>query len=173
VNRELEETNIEESADVAGKEESGAAEGQEEVTARSFRQIFSSREYFVSTLKQFLKFGFVGILNTAISWILYYALKDSIGIYWANTVGFIAGVTNAYIWNVKWVFKGNRQGFKKTLPKFFFSYFVVSYLLGMFLIYLIVDLAGLAFMANWMPVINSAISMVVNFLTSKFWTFKK
>lgn len=142
------------------------------VTARSFKQIFSSREYFIATLKQFLKFGFIGILNTIIAWSIYYAfIWNGQNIYVGNTVGFLCGVVNAYLWNIFWVFKGNGQGFKKTLPKFFGVY-LLTYLLGMLLIYLVVDVAKLGYMANWMPVINSAISMVVNFLVSKFWTFK-
>ncbi|HBU12443.1 MAG TPA: GtrA family protein [Clostridiales bacterium] len=147
------------------------AEKPEEVTAHSFRQIFSSRQYFAATVKQFLKFGFVGIINTAISFaVVYICLGQGISIYIGNTLGWACGVVNAYFWNMYWVFKGNREGFKKTIPKFFGSYFL-TFLLSQGLTYIFKESLGMN--QYLVPVVCVLITTFINFFLSKFWTFKK
>lgn len=151
--------------------ERAAAPETDEITARSFKEIFSSRAHFVATLKQFLKFGFVGVMNTGIALATYYiGVANGMDKYPANTLGYIFGVINAYLWNVFWVFRGNREGFKKTIPKFFGTYFA-TYLLSMLLLYLFVDLGGMnEYLA---PIVNTVFTTFINFFASKFWTFKK
>lgn len=147
------------------------AEEQDEFTAHSFKEIFSSRKHFAATVKQFLKFGFVGIINTVIAWVVYYVcIGNGMNMYLANTLGWGLGVINAYIWNVLWVFKGNREGFKKTVPKFIGTYFL-TYLLTQLLTFLFVQLAGMS--PYLVPVVCVPITTFINFFLSKFWTFKK
>lgn len=144
---------------------------EDQPNVRNFKQIFASKENFIETLKQFLKFGFVGIINTAITMATFYiGTLNGMDKYPANTLGFLFGTINAYVWNVFWVFKGNREGFKKTIPKFFITY-ISTYLLSMLLLYLFVDLGGMN--QNWAPIVNTCITMFINFFISKFWTFKK
>lgn len=141
-----------------------------EFEVKSIKEIFASRENFSATVRQFIKFGFVGIINTAISLATYYiCVPLGMNIYLANTLGFVISVINAYIWNAKWVFKGNREGFKKTVVKFFATY-ISTYLLSLLLLYLFVDLGGInKYLA---PIINTIITMFINFFISKFWTFR-
>ena len=138
---------------------------------KSIKDIFSSRENFVGTVKQFIKFGFIGVINTAISLGTYYiCVPLGMDKYWASTLGFVISVINAYIWNAKWVFKGNQEGFKKTIVKFFATY-ISTYLLSLLLLYLFVDLGGMnQYLA---PIVNTIITTFINFFLSKFWTFKK
>lgn len=144
--------------------------GQESLDVRSFKDIFANRQNFFATLKQFVKFGFIGIINTAINLAVYYiCVYNGMNIYAANTLGFIISVTNAYIWNAFWVFKGNKEGFRKTVLKFFATY-IATYLLSLLLLFLFVDLGGMnKYLA---PIINTIITMFINFSLSKFWTFK-
>jgi len=146
-------------------------ENKEEISVKSIKEIFSSKENFVATVKQFIKFGIVGLTNTAISLATYYiAVPQGMDKFAATTLGFLLGVTNAYIWNVKWVFKGNSEGFKKTIPKFFATY-ISTYFLSMLLLYLFVDIGGMNEYAA--PILYTLITMFINFFLSKFWTFKK
>ena len=137
---------------------------------KSIKDIFSSKENFSATVKQFIKFGFVGVINTAIFLATYYiCVPLGMDIYIATTLGFIISVTNAYFWNALWVFKGNKLGFKKTVVKFFVTY-ISTYLLSLLLLYLFVDMGGMnKYIA---PIINTVITMFINFFISKFWTFK-
>ena len=147
------------------------AEEESEYSVNSIRDIFASRQNFIATFKQFIKFGFVGIINTAITMGTYYiCVPQGMDKYWANTLGFALGVINAYFWNAFWVFKGNKEGFKKTVPKFFATY-IGTYLLSMLLLYLFVDVGGMnQYVA---PILYTCITVFINFFLSKFWTFKK
>lgn len=144
---------------------------EQQYEVKSIKDIFSSKENFVKTVKQFIKFGFIGIINTVISLGTYYiCVPLGMDKYWASSLGFVISVINAYIWNAKWVFKGNQEGFKKTIVKFFATY-ISTYLLSLLLLYLFVDLGGMnQYLA---PIVNTIITMFINFFISKFWTFKK
>ena len=60
----------------------------------------------LSSLFQFIKFGFVGVSNTLISYITY-IICINIGVHYliASILGFIISVLNSYFWNSKYVFK--------------------------------------------------------------------
>ena len=59
----------------------------------------------VEGLSQFIKFGLVGLSNTAISYFTY-ALCIYIGLHYfiANALGFVLSVLNSFYWNNKYVF---------------------------------------------------------------------
>ena len=146
---------------------------KEEAVARSFKEIFSSREYFVATVKQFLKFGFVGIINTVINIGILMLFTEVFGWRWqtANILGFVLSVINAFLWNAFWVFKGNREGFKKTIPKFVITY-VVTFLLAQFILLpILIDNIGIKTL--WASLCSTCVTTLINFFLSKFWTFKK
>lgn len=129
-----------------------------------------NKENYFSVIKQFIKFGIVGISNTFISLLIYYAL-----IYFktnyilANTVGFIASVINAYYWNNKFVFKKSDEGNVKPLIKSFISY-GMTFLLSTIMLVVLVRNLGLSEISA--PIINLLITIPLNFLLNKFWTFK-
>ena len=110
----------------------------------------------MATIKQFIKFGLVGISNTLISLGMYYLLYF-LGVNYliANTVGFVVSVLNSYYWNNKYVFKKTQKGHLKPLIKTFLSYgstFSVSEVVA--------------------PVVTLVITIPLNFLMNKFWAFK-
>lgn len=66
----------------------------------------------LAALWQFIKFGLVGVSNTAVSYItytiVYYGLKghfEDVAIHLGNILGFILSVLNAFFWQSKFVFK--------------------------------------------------------------------
>ena len=124
---------------------------------------------------QFIKFGLVGVSNTLVSWACYYLFI------WINEelyllggfVGTVVSIANAFYWNDKYVFKGGKNDLNsklKRLGKTYISYGGTS-LLGMLLLWLEVDILGMNKII--VPMINLIITIPLNFLINKLWTFKK
>ena len=123
------------------------------------------------TIKQAIKYGVVGILNTlitaAVIWIMMKLLGCSDVL--SNVVGYLAGVLNSFIWNKKWTFKSAEKWMGSAIR--FGFVFAVCYLM---------QLGLLVFILNpFLPIdpyYNQLIAMVfytaINFVMNKFYTFK-
>lgn len=132
----------------------------------------TDKESFIKFAVQFIKFGIVGFSNTAISLGIYYIFvlinKDLYLI--GNTVGFIVSVLNAYYWNSKYVFKKTESGNLKQIIKTFTAY-GSTFLLSSAMLFVLVDLMSLS--EKIAPLITLAVTIPLNFLLNKFWTFKE
>lgn len=120
--------------------------------------------------KQFIKFGLVGLSNTAISMSLYYALVY-LGVNYlvANLIGFMISVLNSYYWNNRYVFNKTEEGHLKPILKTYMAY-GSTLLLSTFLLYLMVQQLGIS---QWIaPLLNLAITIPINFLINKLWAFR-
>lgn len=122
---------------------------------------------------QFIKFGLVGISNTFVSWACYYFfLWVDEGLYMVGSVvGTVVSIANAFYWNDKYVFKSNNNNWKsklKRLGRTYISYGGTS-LLGMFLLWAGVNYLGIS--KVFAPPIILLITVPLNFLINKFWTF--
>lgn len=55
---------------------------------------------------QFLKYCIVGGMNTAVTLLVILICKSVLGLnpYLSNAAGYVAGVTNSFLWNRAWVF---------------------------------------------------------------------
>ena len=86
-----------------------------------------SKEEFVALLAQFIKFGLVGVSNTAVSMVVYYIfLWISPDLYMVGSVlGTILSIANAFFWNDKFVFTGNANDWRSKLKRLGKTY--VSY----------------------------------------------
>lgn len=126
---------------------------------------------YIALFKQFIKFGIVGVSNTAISLLVYYFFiwlsKDLYIV--GNTVGFTVSVFNAYYWNNKYVFQKGEEGHVKPLLRTFAAY-GMTFLMSTGLLYLWVDVLGVSEVIA--PIISLLITIPMNFLLNKFWTFK-
>lgn len=124
----------------------------------------------VKIIIQFIKFGMVGVSNTLISLLIYYAL-----IYFntdyviSNTIGFVVSVLNAYYWNNKYVFNKSDGGNLKPLIKTFASY-GATFILSTILLIIMVDYLSISQILA--PILNLIITIPLNFLLNKFWAFK-
>ena len=78
-----------------------------------------NKEEFVELFKQFIKFGLVGVSNTAVSMAVYYIfLWISPDLYMVgNILGTILSIANAFFWNDKFVFTGNANDWRSKLKR--------------------------------------------------------
>lgn len=125
-------------------------------------------------LWQFFKFGLVGVSNTAVSMAVYYLfLWINPDLYMLGSVlGTILSIFNAFIWNDLFVFTGNPKDFKsvmRRLGKTYVSYGGTS-LLSIILVWVEVNLLYVDKL--YAPILNLFITIPLNYLINKFWTFK-
>ena len=77
------------------------------------------------TLIQLIKFGIVGVINTCVTLLVIFVCKSLLGIneYMANGLGYVAGVTNSFLWNRAWVFHASGDGkFRQQMTMFFIGF---------------------------------------------------
>ncbi len=135
-------------------------------------------------IKQFIKFGLVGIINTAISLSIYYIfLWLNADLYLlGNVVGFIISTLNAYLWNRKFVFgdktmqkeersNASNQSRLTVTKEILKTYATYGFSLGLstLLLYLEVEIIGIPETVS--PLINLFITTPLNFLINKFWVY--
>lgn len=144
-------------------------------------------------LIQFIKFGLVGISNTAVDWIVYYLVTGYIitasdAKPTAKAISFLVAVINSYIWNTIWTFKkeykslGNKTSKGGIFLKFFIvslvgwgiNYLVFRYVLNSFTFQDLTIAAKTIKTQELYPLIAaSAAAIVWNFFANKLWTYKK
>lgn len=132
------------------------------------------RENLRPVFWQFLKFGLVGVSNTAVSMGVYYLFL------WVNSdwymlgsiLGTVLSIANAFIWNDLFVFSGKARNVKSVLKRIGKTY--VSYggtsILSMVLLWIEVEIFHVSkFIA---PVVNKLVTIPLNFVINKLWTFR-
>ena len=137
---------------------------------RDFIKQNLNKKSFFDLIKQFIKFGIVGLSNTFISLTIYYVLiYFKVNYIIANTVAFIISVLNSYYWNSKFVFKKSQEGNLKPLLKTFMSY-GTTFILSTMLLFIMVEYLNISEVIA--PILNLIITIPLNFLLNKFWAFK-
>jgi putative flippase GtrA len=116
----------------------------------------------------------VGVLNTVISYGVYTGLVY-LGVPYiaANVIAFVASVLNSFFWNRKLVFaqkNGEVRNTVRVLVKMFIAYGFTGFILGNFMLFLLVARAGLSkYIA---PVFLLPVLVPLNFVLIKLWAFK-
>jgi putative flippase GtrA len=130
-----------------------------------------SKEEFIGFVKQVFRYGFVSVINVLISLMIYYFILwiDEDLYILAYTVCFLVSVLISYILQNLFVFKKTEKGHAKPLLKAYISYGTV-FLLGTAAIYIMVEHFGIS--RQTAPLYNFFITIPLNFLLTKFWTFK-
>lgn len=125
-------------------------------------------------LSQFFKFGLVGVLNTALTYAVFFILvKINVHYQIANAIGFVIGVLNSYYWNNRYVFKtkeGEKRNHFKALLKTFAAYGITGLLLQSFFLWLYVEHFGIDSLIA--QLISLCITVPTNFVLNKYWSFK-
>ena len=122
-------------------------------------------------LKQFVRFGLVGLLNTAIFLAVYYA-AIYLGLHYiaANALGFAASVLNAFFFNTRYIFKTEER--RSKLCSFLKSAAVYgfTFLLGNALLYIWVEVLRISkYIA---PLMNAIVTVPTNFVLIKLWAMR-
>ena len=119
--------------------------------------------------KKFVKFMIVGLSNTVITFFVYAITIKLIKLHYllASTLGYVFGLINSYIWNLRWTFKSNHSN--RILIKFILVNFVA---LSVNLISMRVMVEKIEMNEFIAQIIAIGISLIVNFGGNNFWTFK-
>jgi putative flippase GtrA len=126
----------------------------------------------VKTIKQFFKYGIVGVSNTLITLIVIWVMMKPLGYSSnvSNVTGYITGIINSFIWNKQWTFKSS-DAWKGSALRFGIVSGICFLLQFGLLNYL--DFLHL----NIDPYFNQVFAMIfytaINFPMNKFFTFKE
>ncbi len=123
------------------------------------------------TLKQFIKFGFIGLLNTFVDLIAYIFFTRIL--FWhyllAAFLAFVIAATSSFILNSYWTFV-IQDHLKQRYLKFFLVALGGLCLTELFL-YILVD--KFFWFDLWAKIFTVLIVVNWNFFLQKYWTFKK
>ena len=151
----------------------------------------------LSSLIQFIKFGLVGVSNTAISYgiemLCYYVLfkntkfigilnllallgistdGNNVKIVITTIIAFVVSVSNLYFWNNRYVFGSGKKSFSehfKTYFKTFACYGITGLILSPIIKILLTKISVPFFIASLGALV---ITIPLNFVMNKFWAFK-
>lgn len=131
------------------------------------------------TLFQFAKFALVGVTNTLLSYVLNIAvlyLLAPLALSWdyiaGNVVAFVLSVLWSFYWNRRFVFQKEKTTLRTELLmllKTYAAYALTGILLNNLLSWLWIEHFGISKYVA--PLINLVISVPLNFVINKFWTF--
>jgi putative flippase GtrA len=129
----------------------------------------------VLRFEQFIRFSFIGIINSCIAFItnaiaLHFLEKIisniDIRAQIAAVIAFIFSSANGYLWNKVWIF--NKARTKNSFGKFYISY-GSTFILGQTVTFILVHNGFNPYIA---PIPTMAVTFMANFFLSKYWAFK-
>lgn len=128
------------------------------------------------TWLQFVKFGIVGVINTALSYLItnvgYYAFRLHEQI--SNLIAFLVTVLISYLLNSRFVFRqeeGEQPPWYTALARVYASYALTELALAGMLLFIQERLLGIPhFIATFLVL---CLTVPLNFLLNKFWAYRK
>ena len=124
----------------------------------------------MSSLRQFLVYSFVGLLNTAVHFSVFVVLLRLLGvpILVASAIGYAAGVANSYVLNRIWTFSVTTPANALEFGRFALVN-VISLLLNLAVLKY---LTSIGLMPELSQVVAICASLVANFAGNKWWAFR-
>ncbi len=135
------------------------------------------------TFVQLLKYGVIGVSNTLITLVVFYVINTLMGLDYAvaNTLGYILGLVNSFVWNRTWVFCTGGNVWREA--GLFALGFIICFALQMGVSQWLLSTSLHDLTISWLPMKNTGenvimcLSMVVytlaNYVYNRFVTFKK
>lgn len=122
--------------------------------------------------KEIINYLIAGVLTTIVSILSYVLFKNIFHIYYiiSNIISWVIAVTFAYIINSKYVFESNQKNKRKEFISFV-SCRILSLIIETIAMYLMVDIITIN--DDISKIIAQFIVLVLNYIFSKFLTFKK
>ena len=150
----------------------------------------------VFDLKRFIKFGFVGVLNTLVDFVVFYVMDRWViregptlvllgtaiaaGPYLSNAVAYVVANVHSFFWNKLWTFQRRGKVTGREAGRYLLTsagYLLISSLsLAVFIRVLrLPALAGLV-PEGWINPLaklpTACVTIFYNYLMNKFWVFK-
>ena len=134
-----------------------------------------------NTLRQFVRFGMVGVTNTLVSYAIYVAVLQGFRIAGvqcaydyivASVTAFVLSVLWSYMLNSVFVFKKQRSFLTvlSEIAKSYISYGLSGLVIANLILYALVDGLGISAYLSFFLVL--VVTVPMNFILNKFWTFK-
>lgn len=135
------------------------------------------------TFIQLLKYGIIGVSNTLITLAVFYVVNTLMGYGYttANTLGYVLGVVNSFVWNRTWVFRTKGNVLREAA--LFVCGFILCYTLQMGFSQWLLTTPLADVTLSWLPMKNTGnniimcLSMVVytlaNYVYNRFVTFNQ
>lgn len=122
---------------------------------------------------EFSKFAFVGLVGTLINISILYILTEYYDLYYLISAffAFIIALTSNFILNKIWTFK---EKIYYKIIRAYLSFFFVSFfalLINIFFLYVFTEFIGIYYIVS--QIIAIGISLMINFIGNKIWTFQK
>ena len=123
-------------------------------------------------VQQALKFLSVGVLNTLLDALLYFALTRWLGLadykVLAKAISYGVGILNSFYWNKNWTFKNQAQATWRVFAVFVLVN-LVSLMINAGMMYACLELLALPDALGWLTA--TGVVFAWNFLLSKFVVF--
>ncbi len=133
-------------------------------------------------MKQFLKFGMVGLSNTVLSYLLYIiciwifqrnGLFQNADYIAASVIAFLISVLWSFYWNNRFTFKQESDTHRfliKSLLKSYASYSITGLFLHNILLTVSVEIISIPKTIAYL--LNLCVTIPLNFLLNKYWAFR-
>lgn len=123
-------------------------------------------------VKQFMKFGMVGVLNTSIDFALFTVFYSLLHVHYllANVISFCIAVTNSYILNRRWTFRSDNPAWRTEAIKFLIVN-LISLGLSEILLFVIVEHFHVHKMVG--KVMAIGVVLCWNYFGTRFWAFRR
>ena len=132
------------------------------------------------TLKQFMKFAVVGVINTSIHTLIF-NIASSFGLHYliSQTLGYFISSVNGFLMNYKLVFKAENAD--KGMVFRFYATYTMSFIITLVMSYIYVDLLNLnptidffsIITVKILPLLTLVVTVPFNFILNKYWVYKQ
>ncbi|ANE45715.1 hypothetical protein SY83_04710 [Paenibacillus swuensis] len=117
-----------------------------------------------------LKFGLVGVLNTAVDFLVFAGLSAAgVGVLPAQWISYGSGVANSYIWNRKWTFREQVSGSVSEFVKFILLNLMTLVIVSLLLWGMI---HGMGFSLYLAKILATLLSVIINYIGSRTFIFR-
>jgi len=129
--------------------------------------------FLIKKYKRLIRFSIVGVINTAVDFMIFILLNKFIGVYYlfSQIAGYTGGIINSFILNKIWTFD-NKNITKKT-PQQLAQFILINLVsLSVSLIGMKMFVSSLSISVIISKVMVTVLSQVINYMGYKFWVFK-
>jgi len=122
-------------------------------------------------VKKFIKFGLVGVINTALDMGVFILLNTVFHVYYlvANIFAFLISGSNSYFLNRRWTFQSANPNWRREMMKYLIV-ITSGFMINEGLLYVLVAHANLSNI--FAKLIVTAFVLIWNFGINRLWTFR-